>query len=191
MKKKENKSNKWLTSSLSVLLVAGMVACTGENTTGVDTVEEGVIETEEVTAETWDNESFGTNFASNNRFGEWDENDDTFLDENEYADGFFDTWDLNDDDMLDENEWNTGSSDFGLENETWADWDTSGDGMLDENEYRTGFGDNEWRSNWDVDKDGMLTEREYSDGIFGLWDDNEDGTLDNNEYGAYNTYYND
>jgi hypothetical protein len=191
MKKNEKSINKWIKSSLAAFIAVGMVACTGENTTGVDvTDDDDLVETEESMGETWDNETFGSTFASNNRFGEWDANGDTYLDENEYNSGFFNTWDSNRDNTIDENEWNSGARDFGMENENWSDWDSNKDNKIDANEWNSGFTKNEWRSNWDADKDGRINQREYSDGLFGLWDKNKDGLLDSEESRAYNTRYN-
>ncbi|MDX5436488.1 MAG: hypothetical protein LPK03_04800, partial [Pontibacter sp.] len=138
----------------------------------------------------WDTNRFNTTFASNNRFSEWDANDDDLLDENEFYGGFYDTWDVNDDDFVDEDEWTTATRDYGIENQNWSDWDTNADNRLDADEFRTGMGTTTYYTDWDADRNEMINEREYSDGIFGLWDDNDDDLLDNNEYDArYNRYY--
>lgn len=189
------KNEKFLSTvgkGLSLLFLAGLVACGGEGEV-VETTEvgEAELDNEMVTAETYDADRFNTTFASTNYYEEWDANDDNMLDRNEYNTGFYDTWDVNNDNRLDENEWNTATRDWGLENETWAEWDTNTDGFLDENEFGTGFADNEWYGEWDTDGNNMLAEREYTDGVFGLWDANDDNMLDENEYGYYNTYYGD
>lgn len=188
MKKNEKKFLKKITNGLCFLLIAGAMACSGESTTEVEEENE-LVEVEEPVVETWDNDEFSTTFASTDYYEEWDENDDSLLDENEYYGGFYDTWDTNNDNNLDENEWNTSVNDFGLENQTWANWDASGDGMLDENEFRTGIGESNYFADWDADDDNSLNEREYSDGLFGIWDNNDDNELDDNEYGYYNTYF--
>ncbi|MFD3004073.1 hypothetical protein ACFS7Z_27225, partial [Pontibacter toksunensis] len=161
MKRNNMNMLKGIRNGLCFLLVAGMVACTGENTTGVEEAEvaeaEGSIgETEEVVSDTWDNNEFNSTFASTNYYEDWDTNDDNLLEQNEYNAGLYDTWDVNNDNRLDENEWNTASNDWGLENETWSEWDTGGDGALDENEFATGLGDNSWFGDWDTDDDNML-----------------------------------
>ncbi|MCX2740261.1 hypothetical protein [Pontibacter anaerobius] len=193
MKTKQISLLKYIRNGACFALLAGLVACGGEGETTTATEEE-VVATEEMeddagVMDNWDTERFNTTFASNNRYGEWDENDDDLLDENEFYGGVYDTWDLNDDDLLDENEWTTATNDFGIENQNWKDWDTNADNSLDENEFRTGMGNTSYYTDWDADKDKMINEREYSDGIFGLWDDNDDDMLDTNEYERYNRYY--
>ncbi|MFD2515066.1 hypothetical protein ACFSRY_14420 [Pontibacter locisalis] len=192
MKTEKDKLMKILSTGLCFTLMTGLVACGGND---METAEE--TETLETTAEVdagvmenWDQERFGTTFASNRQYGEWDENDDNLLDENEFYTGFYDTWDINDDELIDENEWTTASRDYGIENNNWADWDVNRDNNLDENEFRTGFANSNYYGEWDRDRDSMINEREYSDGIFTLWDTNRDNMLDNNEYNErYNRYY--
>lgn len=46
-------------------------------------------------------------------FGDWDADDDLRLTEDEWAGGFWDVFDDNDDDWVDENEWNTYADDWG------------------------------------------------------------------------------
>ncbi|WP_439879814.1 hypothetical protein ACSX1A_11595 [Pontibacter sp. MBLB2868] len=192
MKTEKNRVWKLLGTGLCFALFTGLVSCGGND---METAED--TETIETTADTdagvmdnWDNERFGTTFASNRNYGEWDENDDDLLDDNEFSNGFFETWDTNDDDLIDENEWTTANNDFGIEGQNWADWDVNKDNNLDENEFRTAFAKTTYYKDWDKDGDKMINEREYSDGIFSLWDDNNDGILDNNEYNdRYNRYY--
>jgi hypothetical protein len=192
MKTLKNKIEKLLSTGLCLTMIIGLVACGGND---YETADEN--ETIETTADTdagvmdnWDNERFGTTFASNRSYGEWDENDDNFLDNNEFDRGFFETWDLNDDDLIDENEWKSASNDFGLRDQKWSDWDKNRDNNLDENEFRTGFANKKYYRDWDKDGDKRINEREYSDGIFLLWDNNKDGMLDDTEYNErYNRYY--
>lgn len=193
MKNKERIIFKGIRNGLSLFLVAGIVACSGQTTE--ETVDDDLIAGADVTedvglgVDTWDTNKFNTTFGTTNYYEDWDLNDDNIWDENEFYGGFYDTWDVNDDNQINENEWNTATNSYGIENETWSIWDTSGDGILDENEFRTGFGRTNYYADWDMDNDNMLNEREYTDGIFGLWDENEDGILDENEYADYNTYY--
>ncbi|GHA55001.1 EF-hand domain-containing protein [Pontibacter akesuensis] len=192
MKTREIKLFKYIGNGLCFTLLAGLVACGGENTT-LDTTDAAAVETEvedEAMGTTYDNENFNSNFTSTQRFGGWDANDDNMLDENEFNDSFFSTWDENDDNMLDENEWRTSANNFGMENQNWQDWDTNRDNNLDQNEFRTGMGKSNFRTEWDRNQDNMIDEREYSDGIFGQWDANNDNMLDDNEYNEnYTRYY--
>ncbi len=190
MNKQEKSVRNIVINGICLFFLMGAVACnTSER--NANTASERIDEEEsEMAAEnTWDNNRFNTDFASNNRYGEWDANRDNYLDENEYSGGFYRTWDTNRDNKVDQNEWNTASKDFGMENQTWDKWDANRDGSLDENEYRTGFNQSGWYSEWDGDGDKRLSQQEYSTGLFGRWDRNRDSMLDENEYSPYNTYY--
>lgn len=77
----------------------------------------------------YDDDSYGA-------FGDWDVNDDTFLDAGEIGGGFertnrWSAWDTNRNSMLEENEFGEGA--FGA-------WDANNDAMLDTNEWNTGYG---------------------------------------------------
>lgn len=172
-------------------LLVAMVACGGADTTEVETAEEATaLEEDAGVMDNWDTERFSTSFNETDRFGGWDENDDAFLDENEFYGSYFETWDVNDDELLEEEEWTTASADFGLEGENWADWDTNKDNKLDEVEFRAGVEKNNYFRDWDKDKNNTLNEREYSEGVFGLWDDDDDNSITNEEYDTrYNRYY--
>ncbi|ARS35625.1 hypothetical protein [Pontibacter actiniarum] len=193
MKTREINLFKLLRNGACFALLAGLVACGGEN---YETAEENeVVATNEVeedagVMDNWDTDRFNTTFASNNRYGDWDENDDELLDENEFNSGFYDTWDQNDDELIDENEWSTATRDYGMADQNWSEWDANSDNNLDENEFRTGFANSNYYNDWDADRDKMINEREYSDGVFSAWDQNDDNMLDNNEYDErYNRYY--
>lgn len=190
---KTNEVNLWklLRTGLYGSLMVSMVACGGAETAEETEVvgEETAMEEDAGVMDNWDNNRFNTTFASNDRYEEWDENDDNMLDENEFYGSYYNTWDVNDDEGLDEEEWNNATRDFGLEGQNWADWDTNTDNKLDENEFRTGAANNNYYGDWDKDGDKMLNEREYTDGIFGLWDDDDDGAITNDEYTVRNDRY--
>ncbi|WP_276496427.1 hypothetical protein [Pontibacter litorisediminis] len=196
MKTTKRKVSMLISNGLCCALLAGLVACGGERQETAAVAEDDMVAEEQTDADAgvmdnWDTNRFNTTFASNNRYGEWDANDDNNLDENEFYGGFYDTWDVNNDNSLDENEWTTATRDYGIENQNWSDWDTNSDKSLDENEFRTGMANTNYYTDWDADRNKMINEREYTDGIFGLWDDNDDDILDNNEYNErYNRYYN-
>ena len=70
-------------------------------------------------------------YASEDIFGEWDKDEDGFLDNEEWNEGFantewFNTYDENDDQIVDNNEWNLGIFD---------DWDDDDDGSWNQDEY--------------------------------------------------------
>lgn len=82
----------------------------------------------------WNEEAEGWFGAEAGAFDDWDLNDDTFLDENEFRTGLgerdlFGDWDLNDNEMLEENEFGEGV--FGL-------WDENDDTFIETGEWEEG-----------------------------------------------------
>ncbi|HEX6983059.1 MAG TPA: hypothetical protein VF181_09885 [Balneolaceae bacterium] len=101
--------------------------------------------------------------AQSCEFDEWDSNDDSFLDEDEFGTafgevGYYDDWDDDDDDTLSESEWEMG---------------------IDE---RLGAYDSGVYSDWDINGDGNLSESEFREGLFDLIDDNNDGQIGDDDW---------
>ncbi|WP_162052212.1 EF-hand domain-containing protein [Pontibacter pamirensis] len=190
-------------TGLCLFLMAGFTACYG----GKEVVENGVvlddIEREEVDvatgdavatdavgmADTWDEDEFYTTFTGTNYYGDWDLDDDNFLNEDEYTTSFYQTWDADNDGMINETEWTTVVADYNLTGADWAAWDTDGDGFVETAEFDTGFDGLGWYTTWDTDGDGLIEAREYTDGVFTIWDEDDDNLLNDTEYVYYNTYY--
>lgn len=200
MKMKIVNISEWIRRSLFLVIAGSMVACAGE--TAETATEDGEVATteeamddpvvvKEVTAVDLDNDGLYSTFVTTTYYEDYDVNGDKVLDENEFYNSMYKTWDANADNNLDENEWNTGTRDFGMENQVWADWDTNNDGMLSDTENRAGIVKSNRFSDWDTNKDNQLSEREYVDGVFVLWDKNKDGKLDSLEYvDIYNRNFN-
>lgn len=161
-------------TALCLFLMLGFVSC----------------QDDEDDAELFDGDRFYSDFSAANLYGEWDADDDDFLDENEFTMSFYDSWDLDNDGMLEETDWNMAVADFGLVGADWDAWDVDADGILDEDEFRTGFLTYDYYDAWDADNDGMIMDREYADGVFGIWDDDNDGVLEAADYDIwFNRYY--
>jgi hypothetical protein len=187
MKKSEWKIGKTVQLGVFFSLMLGLASCGGERT---EVAEEEVGVEQEAETATYDRNRFSTDFSSTNNYKEWDTNQDSYLDENEYYSSMYNTFDTNRDRVVDQNEFNTAASDFGASNTDWNTWDTNRDNQLDENEFRTGWGQNNHYTQWDTDRDNRLNDREYSEGVFGLWDREGRGSMEENEYNnRYNRYY--
>jgi glycine/D-amino acid oxidase-like deaminating enzyme len=185
MKKLRTSFRRVSLNGFCVLVLAGMMACSGEKRSGEENESASAGPT---SAEPWDNERFFTEHASTLYFQEWDLDGDSYLDEKEYLQGEYRSWDTNQDNQIDENEWRAGYKVFRTEPVGWADWDIDASRFLSENEYRAGYNKAGWTRTWDTDGDGRLSEREYSDGLFKRFDRNGDGLLDEKEYRAFQNY---
>lgn len=113
--------------------------------------------------------------------GEWDQDADSTLNEEEFRAGFeengvFGDWDTDDDNMLSEGEFNTGVGEnteafnerFG--EDAFSEWDEDGDEMVSEDEFYGGV-----YAGYDRDDDNVIEEPEFSDlgddmGDGGFWD---------------------
>lgn len=113
--------------------------------------------------------------------GEWDQDNDGALNEQELRSGFessglFEDWDTDDDGVLSENEFDSGLGDGGdafnqrFGDTAFTDWDEDGDGSLAEDEFYGGV-----YAGYDDDGDDVIEEPELSDlgddmGDAGFWD---------------------
>lgn len=96
-------------------------------------------------------------------FDEWDANNDSYLDEDEFFDaydevGYYDEWNEDDDDSLSEMEWERG---------------------IDEH---LGAYDSGVYSDWDLNGDGNVGQEEFQEGLFDLIDDNNDGQIGDDDW---------
>lgn len=101
----------------------------------------------------------------------------------EEAGDYFNQWDMDQETGLNMNEFTTGLEDQGL----FDDWDADGDGMINQQDFEEAFGDAEWYneglfSEWDADGDNQLTEDEVYEGIYETWDENDDDLLTEDEF---------
>jgi hypothetical protein len=161
MKKLEMPIKKLIIGGLSLGLIVGMASCS-------DNKEAANEENDSALTEMTD-----TPHANTSYFTDWDTNNDSYLDENEYSGGVFSSWDANKDNRLDENEWNTGARDYGITGQSWADWDLDTDGFLNDGEYRTASTKAGWYRAWDSDGDNRLSQEEYDQGMSGRSQNNE------------------
>lgn len=187
MNKKETNTLKRIRNGLWFVLMAGMVACYGET----EVAEDDAVADDVAVADTRDADEYYTTFGNTTYYGDWDVDNDRFLNEEEFTASFFQTWDLNNDGRISQGEWNTVISDYsnGIDATNWQAWDTDGDGFMERVEFDASFPAMGWRDSWDTDSDDRITNKEYAAGIFTLWDTNGDNVLDETEYKHHQTYY--
>ncbi|WP_162052203.1 EF-hand domain-containing protein [Pontibacter pamirensis] len=202
MERREMNALKTVTNGIFLFLLTGVVACYGgreivEDEVVTDTLNKSdVVTVEDVGAtvdvaiiDTWDRDEFYTTFTPTSYYQDWDVNDDSFLDEDEFTTSFFQIWDTDNDGMIEDIEWNAAVADYNLAGADWAAWDTNTDGFIETAEFDTGFNNLGWYNAWDTDGNGLIEAREYTDGVFTIWDEDEDDVLDDTEYTYFNTYY--
>ena len=138
----------------------------------------------------WDQEEFSGAFEDT--MGEWDNDKDELLSDDEFYTNTFGSVDSNDDDSITEDEWTEGETNmFGdYTDDDFGTFDSNSDGMINNDEWNEGFGDSEWFNSYDGDKDGFLNGDEFNDGIFNDWDNNADGMLDENEFNTNGSFFN-
>lgn len=135
--------------------------------------------------EEW-NEGWNTHVGEDldeNLYSEWDENDDSSLDETEFTSGFYGYYDENDDSFLDEDEFSglaksnyynamAGESEGLSEDQINEDWDI----YFPRGAYGFNF------TQWDADGDGIINEGEFSTNLFGAWDEDDNDLIEESEF---------
>ncbi|PRY10194.1 uncharacterized protein DUF4625 [Pontibacter ummariensis] len=135
-----------------------------------------------VNAAQMDAAGFNSVFAATSWFEDFDANDDTSLDEDEFGGSFFSIADMDDNDAISQTEFNDFAAAFGMETANFTAWDTDSNGSLSQEEFMTGLSGTEMFSDFDADNNDMVNEQELTDGIFGLWDDDGDDFLSDDEF---------
>ncbi len=151
----------------------------GQAFSDFDTNQDGFLDADEI-GDTYQND-----------FTTWDVDADGGLNEEEFSNTTFANTDVDDDDFIDEDEWDQGfSSMYGnyVDDTDFATFDTDADGGLSAEEWNAGFADTEWFTTYDADADTSVTETEWNTGLYTDWDVNNDGVIDENEYNAFRVY---
>lgn len=149
-------------------------------------------------AATWDadgdtaltQEEFATGFNGRGILGDWDQDADGLLSEDEFGQGVYGTYDRDLSGDLSEDEYGIGDDMAAGAPGFWGDdevgydyeaWDIDGDGILLSNEFADGFGEIGTLGEWDIDGDGALSEDEFSTGVFGEYDADGTGLIEEPE----------
>jgi hypothetical protein len=128
----------------------------------------------------YDQNEFNSAYGDNAWFGEADMDDDGFLSEDEHRTGLFGSYDSNGDGLFYEEERKVGyvwSDDYGI-------WDTDGAVGLTEFEFGTGLGEEGIYEASDTDRDGLMSENEFGTGLYGGYDWDKSGYLEDEEVAA-------
>ncbi|MEQ9440386.1 MAG: hypothetical protein RIG62_15130 [Cyclobacteriaceae bacterium] len=116
----------------------------------------------------------------NVRYGDWDNDGDNVLNENEFFKGFYGTWDRDDNNTVNEEEFQTATEnlfvnyDFDKSGE-FSDWDTDGNSELTQEEFINGM-----KQSIHASKDPNAVNR-----LFTVWDLDNDKKIERIELGDF------
>ena len=137
-----------------------------------------------------DQEEFQDVFTSN-FYDDWNVTDDEYLDDEDFYTSVFRVWDVDDDELLNEEEWILGYDynygDYVIEN--YQALDTDNDGYIEYVEYNNALADSDFFLSWDVNENENIEEEELAKGVFERWDLDNSGYLEKDEYIKFDTYY--
>lgn len=132
---------------------------------------------------------YNEGFESTNWYANWDANHDNVITNDEFDNGYYTIWDTDNDGYLSAEEYAVMMQHQNNDIGTYQDWDTNNDQQIDTNEYRIGA-DRTIFGAWDRNANGSLDKEEFTGGFFDTWDANDDNRLDENEYADWNNAYN-
>lgn len=130
--------------------------------------------------------TFGKNY-----YNDWNQNDDPYLDDEDFLVSTFNIWDVDEDNQLTEEEWIIGF-DYYFGNYVISAYDVvdeNDDDLISYEEYYNVLNDTEFYRDWDLNEDNIIHEEELTAGVFERWDLENDGVLDVDEYAAFDSYY--
>ena len=132
----------------------------------------------------WTEDEFGTAFGDAGLFDEWDMDDDDFLTDDEFGEGFYTIYDVDDDDTWSKEEFDTWATALGKDF-NYSIWDTNDDGVVDAGEFSEAVKEAGIYKDYDSDNDGLYIEDEVTKVFFDTWDVDDDDFLDYDEYETY------
>ena len=129
---------------------------------------------------------FGKNYTD-----DWDNTDDTGLDDEDFYVSTYAMLNADDNTYLDANEWAFGYNylygDYLYDD--YVLYDTDGDGFIEYTEYYDTLYDSDFYLSWDIDRDGYLDQYELAYAVFDNWDINENYVLNRSEFTSFDLYY--
>lgn len=124
---------------------------------------------------------------------DWDNTDNSGLDDEDFYTYTYDMIDTDDDDLLSSAEWDIGYDYYYGEyiEDDYEEYDVNDDGYVSYSEYEDSIIDTDLYVDWDVDRDTYLSQDELSESVFNTWDANNNSKLSNQEFIDFDLYYND
>lgn len=122
---------------------------------------------------------------------DWDNTNDTGLDDEDFYLSTFRLIDRDNDDFLNEEEWVFGYDHFFGDylDSDFAVIDYDEDNSITYQEYFDALYDSDYFLNWDVDRDTFLNEYELAEAVFRSWDRNNNRLLGRGEFNSMDEYF--
>lgn len=142
----------------------------------------------------YDYNSFNTGMNESGYFNRLDRDQDTMLNQSEYATGLYRDFDRDRDLQITEDEFDGGNTRYfgdGYAGGAFTDYDTDTSGYIDQTEFRgfydSGYGDD--FTGLDGDADGMLNVDEYNTSLYNRADADQDQVLTIEEEGFFEGWF--
>lgn len=126
-----------------------------------------------------------------NFYDDWNQNYDSYLDDEDVYVSSFRAWDTDEDDILSQDEWIVALQNY-FGNYVVSEYDyvdTDNDYNISYDEYYEVIDETGYYKDWDLDEDDFISEKELAEGIFTRWDTNNDSFIDKEEYDAFHSNY--
>lgn len=122
---------------------------------------------------------------------DWDNTDNTGLDDEDFYVSSYGVINADNNTYLDADEWTFGYNYFFSDylNKDYTLYDTDGDGFIEYVEYHDAIYDNDLFFEWDVDNDGYLDQYELANAVFDNWDINDNYVMNRFEFNNFDNYY--
>lgn len=128
---------------------------------------------------------------SSNYYDDWDQNDNAYLDDEDFLTSTFRVWDEDENEYIEEEEWVVGFDymygDYIIDD--YEAIDTDNDGYIEYLEYEAALAPSTFYFDWDFNSDGEVDAEELAMGIFDIWDKDNSQYIEPDEYAEFDSYY--
>lgn len=122
---------------------------------------------------------------------DWDNTNNTGLDDEDFYLSSFKLIDVNNDNNLDEDEWDFGFDEFFGDHLSgdFAMHDYDDNNYITYEEYFDSLYGSDYFLSWDVDRDTFLSQFELAEAVFNNWDRNNNAVLGRGEFNSMDEYF--
>lgn len=128
---------------------------------------------------------------TDNFYNDWDDQDDPYLDDEDFYKATFRVWDDDRNEFIDKEEWIIGYDyhygDYVVVE--FEDIDVDNDGYITYDEYHATIEKTELYEDWDFNDNMEISQTELARNIFDRWDINQSGFIEEDEFNEFDMYY--